>query len=212
MRRKYIILLLIAILISTLAIGCRSEGEDVDENIAASVSINSDSNYIGTFTELNLGSIFDFNLKLHKADRSIVTIWVEGYKDGNPMSEESIAELAYRFSPKDVEEGHMGLAIFNHNFNSQLLIYSANAKSLTNPKSIEGYSFNEYGIIAGDYAIGSEIVSLESGQEKLLAAYRQADYSLRTIDYDNEDSIEKMIEEDEIVLLFKIMVEVVDDN
>lgn len=209
MLRKYLILLLILIMILTITIGCSNE--DTEEEVAASISINNDSKYISTFTELNLGDMFDFNLRLPNANRSIVTIWVEGYKDGSSMGQEPLTELSYRFSPNDVEENPMGLGIFNHNFDSKLLIYASGGKVLSDPTDIEGYVLNESGVSTGDYAIGSEAITLESGEEKLLAAYRQAEYSLRTIDYENEDSINKMIEEDDVVLLLKIIVEVVDE-
>ena len=211
MQRKYFILLLITILVLAVATGCGAEGEDVDESVANSVSINTKSKYLDTFTELNLGEVLDFNLELNSSERNMVTIWVEGYRDGNPISQEPIGELSYRLSSEDDGLQAMGLGIFNHNFDSKLLIYSSGGKILLNPTTMEGYQLNKSGVSAGEYAIKGDSVALELGEEKLLAAYRQAEYSLKTVDYENEESISKMIAEDDFVLLLKIMIETIDE-
>ena len=46
-----------------------------------------------------------------------------------------------------------------------------------------------------------------SGEEKVLAVYRQVEKQLKFFDFQDPESINKMINEDKIVLLLKIKVE-----
>lgn len=61
-------------------VGCSSQNSN--NNKIAYISANPDSKYENTFKELHLGILFDFKLKLPKADKSWVDIWVEGYSNG----------------------------------------------------------------------------------------------------------------------------------
>lgn len=51
------------------------------------------------------------------------------------------------------------------------------------------------------HAIGDEEVELEIGEEKTLAVYRETDSnSIQSVDFQNEDTINQMIEQDDGIL------------
>ena len=94
-------------------IGCNSQDSNNDK--IAYISSNTDSEYEKTFNELNLGILFDFDLKLPKADKSWVDIWVEGYSNGEVIEPFPLTHLSYGLSPKELEEGKMGFGVINPN-------------------------------------------------------------------------------------------------
>jgi hypothetical protein len=75
-KRSYTMLLSAVIVIFIFSAGCSSKIRN-NKKIAY-ISLNTDSEYVNTFIELQLGTLFDFNLKLTDADKSWVNIWVEG--------------------------------------------------------------------------------------------------------------------------------------
>ena len=187
--------------------GCNDETKNSNKGKIAYVSTNVNSKYESTFIELNLGVLFDFNLKVPNADKSWVNIWVEGYSNGKAVEPFPLRQLSYGLSPKQVEEGHMGFGIINPNSDEpQLFLYSSGA-SMT-PRGIENNFLIKSGISSWDYAIGSKPVGLESGEEMVLAVFRQGKGALRAgYDYQELDSINKMINEDKTVLLLKMRVD-----
>ena len=201
MQKRFTIFSLLIITIFMIFItGCTNDKDKI-----AYISSNTNSEYEKTFKDLQLGIIYDFNLKLPYADKSWVNIWVEGYRDGKPMEPSILTELSYGFSPQQVEEGRMGFGIINSNNDIQLFLYSAGIHSL--PQSVDNNLFSQSAISSWDYAIGSKEIGLKSGEEKIIAVYRRAENSIRTYDYQDIDSLNKMIEEDTTVLLLKIKVE-----
>lgn len=189
-----------------LIISIACSNSETNEDIAY-IWANSNSEYEKTFTDLNLGILFDFNFKFPKADKSWVTIWVEGYREGNPMEQFPLTKLSYGISPNEVEEGSMGLGIINPGSAPQLFIYSGGGSISTIPESMDDYLLKNLAVSTWDYAIDDSKIALSSGEEKLLAVYRMAEKSIRTYDYQDMDSINEMISEDGAVLLLKIMVE-----
>ncbi len=99
-------------------VGCNSN------NKIAYISANTNSEYGNTFKELNLGLLWDFSLKLPKADKSWVTIWVEGYSNGEVVEPFPLKQLLYGLSPKQVEEGRIGFGIVNPNSDDPLFFYT----------------------------------------------------------------------------------------
>jgi len=183
--------LLIIVLPIFFNTGCSRE--NISSNKAAYVAVNVDSEYEKTFKDLNLGILFDFNLRVPNADKSWVNIWVEGYSNGKPIEPFPLTQLYYGLSPNKEEEGQMGFGIINHNSKDpQIFLYSSGAK--TNPESIGNNFFIESGVSSWDYAIGSEAIGLEYGEELVLAVYRQGKESLRTgYDYQDVKAINQMI-------------------
>lgn len=185
--------------------GCDKTINENNDKIAY-ISVNSESDHKKTFDELNLGIIYDFNLNLPRADKSWVEIWVEAYKDGELVEPAPLAELSYGMSPVQLQEGNVGMGIINPDSDEiQFLLYGSGGV-LRSPV-MEDNIFTGSGISSWDYAIGNTTVELDSGEEKLLAVYRQAENQLRTYDYQDSDSLDKMIKEDQTVLLLKIKVE-----
>jgi hypothetical protein len=185
-------------------VGCSRESSN--KNKIAYISSNTDSAYEKTFKELQLGILFDFDLKLTNADKSWVDIWVEGYHNGKAVEPFPLTQLSYGLSPAQVEEGHMGFAIINPNSSeAQFFLYSKGIK--TAPHNIDNNFLSKEGIRSWDYAIGDKAIGLESGEEMVLAVYRQGEESLRAgYNYQDTDSINNMINEDTTVILLKIKV------
>lgn len=206
--RYRVILILILTIIMAINVGCNSKSND---NKIAYISANVNSKYETTFKELSLGFLLDFNLKLPKADKSWVTIWVEGYSGGKPVEPFHLIELSYGISPKEVEEGSIGFGMIDsyneEKFNEEKLLFLYSPYVKARPHNIDDNFFIDFGASTWDYAIGNEKITLESGQELILGVYRQVEKSLRTYDYQNLDSINQMIDEDITVLLLKIKVE-----
>lgn len=101
----------------------------------------------------------------------------------------------------------MGFGIINSNSNDpQLFLYSKGTR--TRHYSIDNNFLNKSGVSGWDYTIGSDIIGIESGEKMVLAVYRQNEEFMRTAyEYQNLNSVNKMINEDQTVLLLKIKVE-----
>ncbi|GIP32767.1 hypothetical protein [Paenibacillus sp. J2TS4] len=193
------------LLMPLIMFGCSNEPQGAEK--IAYLSANDNSSYATTFSDLHLGNILDYHLKLTKADQSWVTIWVEGYIDGEKAEPFRLTELLYGLNPNDeLVEGSMGFGIIDRFKDVSFFLYSHGVS--TTSKAIDIILKREgVGISGWDYAIGKEKVSLESGETKVLGVYREAKDSMRTYDYQDEEAIHQMIKEDMTVLLLKIKVE-----
>jgi hypothetical protein len=105
-----------------------------------------------------------------------------------------------------VEEGNLGFGMINPNSeDTMIFLYGPGVKSI--PERMEE-EFNQDLVTAWDYAIGEDEVELQLGETKILAAYRgTTGNSMRVIDFQDEDSINYLIDHYETVLLMKIKVE-----
>ena len=160
---------------------------------------------MNTFEDLNLGILFDFDFTLPNADKSWVNLWVDRYIDGEKESQ-PLTQLSYGNSPNEVEEGHLGFGMINPNSEDTLVFLYGPAVS-THPSIIERESMTDVSS-SWDYAIGNEKVDLDIGETKILAAYRETESnSIRTIDLQDEDSVNEMIKQDNMVLLLKVKIE-----
>ncbi|MGD6801904.1 hypothetical protein [Rossellomorea aquimaris] len=196
MKKVYLSIIFLAGLIST---GCSA---NIDH---PTISKNTESAYEETFNDLALGMLFDFNFHLPEADKRWVTLWVESYSNGE-RDPQPLTQLSYGNNPVEVEKGNMGFGIINPDGeDSMVFLYGPDVKSA--PEKVER-DLNQGLLATWDYAIGEEEVELELGETKILAAYRKsAGNSMRTIDYQDEESVTSIIEEGETVLLLKIKVE-----
>lgn len=189
----------------TFSIGC-SIGNS-NKNEIAYVSQNADSEYYKVLNNLGMGSFFDFKLKFLDADKRRISIWVEGYINGKAVEPSHLVELSYGLDPGEVVNGQIGFGIIEYNDNRQIFLKTEMARTAfqdidnnllisSNPRSLE-------------YVIGSKPVGLESGEEVLLAVFRQQEGSLKPgfYDYTDLNSIKQMIRENSSVLLLKVKVE-----
>ena len=80
------------------------------------------------------------------------------------------------------------------------------------PHSIDNDIIFDDGISGWDYAMTSKKIGLESGEEKILAVYRQSRDGMRTYDFQDLDSINEMIKEDKTVILLKIKIEEIEED
>ncbi|GAM12252.1 hypothetical protein [Mesobacillus selenatarsenatis] len=200
MIKNYLIYISILILILILGSGCSNSNDK-----AATISVNSDSEYVNTFEDLNLGILFDFDFKLPSADTSWVTLWVDRYQNGTKETQ-PITQLSYGNSPNKVDEGSLGFGIINPNSDGPLVFLYGPGVS-TQPTIIEEAS-NTNRLSTWDYTIGEEEVELELGESKILAVYRETENnSLRTVDLQDEETVKEIIKQDDTVLVLKIKVE-----
>ncbi|UFJ39309.1 hypothetical protein LOK74_14655 [Brevibacillus humidisoli] len=207
MWKKAFSLVSLALLIISAA-GCQSE---YGTNPAvAYVSASPDSTYEKTFKELHLGTLFDYTLELPYADSSWVRIWVEGYREGKLVEQSPLAELSYGNSPNQSETGQMGWGIIKAAEDKEMFLLYAHGITMAPVQPADILSGE--GVSNWDYAIGDEKISLQSGETKLLAVYREAENQLHTYDLTKEEEIKQMIQEDKTVLLLKIKVEKRGDN
>jgi len=181
--------------------GC-SENENQKE---PTITLNSDSDYHKTFENLNLGYISDFDFYLPDADKRWVNIWVERYIDG-VKDPEPLTQLSYGNSPNSVEEGNLGFGMINPYDEDTLVFLYAPGVSIH--PSIIGKENRTDSMSSWENAIGEDKVTLNIGEPIILAAYRQTEKdSVSSIDFQNEDSINRIIKEEDIVMLLKIVIE-----
>lgn len=201
---RTILIMLFSLLI---LVGCSNEPIHEAEKNIAYISVTENSQYAATFQDLHLGVLYDFHLKLTEADKSWVTLWVEGYKNGEEANPIRLAELSYGMHPDATAEGPLGFGMINSASEEALFfLYSPGAS--TTPQSVE-HILNPDGVDAATwgYAIGDEETGLKSGETKVSGVYRLTGNMIKTYDYQNADNIRRMIEEDISVLLLKIKVE-----
>lgn len=185
-------------------VGCVRD-TDTDGDEIAYISVETNSKYQETFEELNLGLIFDYHLKLPRADESWVKLWVEAYSEGE-LIEPPLSVLEYGQSADQEEEGNIGVGIINADSEErQFFLYGPSVRLA--PHSIDQDIFLTEGISNYDYAIDNKQVALTSGEEKILAVYRQSAGNMNAYSYEDVDSIKKMIQEDAVVILLKIQVD-----
>lgn len=198
--KKHFIFIIILMFFLILSSGCTNSNDK-----AATISVNSDSEYVSTFEALNLGVIYDFDFKLPHANKRLVNLWVERYDDGNKASQPLVG-LSYGSGTKEVEEGHLGFGMIDANMEDTLVFLYAPGVSA---KSSEIEKESKAGIFSSwEYGIGNKEVELDLNETKILAAYRETESnSIRTIDLQDEEAVKRMIKQDDIVFLLKIKIE-----
>jgi len=190
-------------IVSTLLLLLLSGCANQKDTGLATISINTDSEYVTTFEELHLGILFDFDFKLNNADKNWVDLWVESYKDGK-LESKSLIALSYGLSPKKLEEGNIGLGIINADDKSLAFLYGPSVKAT--PQKIDK-SQSVASISGWEYAIGDETVKLELNETYLLGVYRESKgNSIRTYDLQDENEVKKMIDDDHLVYLLKLKI------
>lgn len=202
------------LVIMILLVGCSSsKNEDskkaeskTDNSTLAIVKQQPDSPYTTTFKDLNLGPLFNFDLQLPQADKTLVTIWVEGYSKGKKLSPSPLVKLSYGHSPKKEGEGSMGLGIIKaQNNKARLFLYAPGITTGLN--EIETSIINE-GISSWNYAMDDKEVKLNPGDERILGTYRETiSNQLSGYDPHDKEQLKEMIESDDTLLLLKMKVE-----
>lgn len=193
----------VVVVMLLLAAGCRAPEEEGDW--VAVIQARTESPYISTFKELNLGPIFDFHMKLPKADESWVDIWVEGFSGGKPLEPDPLISLSYGHSPRGVSEGPMGLAIVNGPENKKSMILYA--PGVTSSLLEIDHRFSDQTASAWGSALGEEELRLKPGEIKTLAFYTQTQSrNISTIDPENEQQMKSILESGDTLLLMKIKV------
>src|SRR5690606_28084809 len=198
--KNKIILSSILLIFFISSIGCSNSNEK-----KVTISKKSDSEYVNTFEELFLGLLFDFELKLPKADKRWINLWVERYIDGK-NDPEPLAHLSYGNSPKEYDEGKLGFGMINPSSEDSLLfLYGPNVR--THPTLIENEPKTDI-FTAWDYAIGDEEVEIKMGETKVLAIYLESNSNfMRSLNLSDEESIKNIIKEHNTVLLLKIKID-----
>ncbi|BFH68905.1 hypothetical protein J27TS7_22780 [Paenibacillus dendritiformis] len=199
---------------SMLFLSCRSAQPESGSVIIAEVKKEEDSAYTRTFEELSLGHLFNFDLTLPQADRSWVTLWVEGYRRGQPMltGQQPLAELSFGIFPGEREQGPLGFAMIEakegETKRSCLFLYAPGVR--TGNVTIDLPESRADTVMAAmrEYTLGDEPMRLRSGETRLLALYRLVESRvISTMDTTNEEEIGQAIKSDAAILLLKIKVE-----
>ncbi|MCI3921255.1 hypothetical protein MO973_13545 [Paenibacillus sp. TRM 82003] len=160
-------------------LGCGTTSGD-PESIAY-VSLREDSAYTRTFEDLPLGVLYDFHLKLTKADESWVRIWLEAYRNGKPADPFRLAELSYGMHPNGkVVEGPMGVGLLNPRREDAMVFVYSSAGAVPPHAAQLPMSPEELGGSTWGYAIGDEGIGIQDGETKLLGVYRQTGAYLQT--------------------------------
>lgn len=208
MIKKYVIFNSVLIFFFTCISGCTHSNDN--NNKIATISVNSDSEYVNTFEDLQLGTLFDFDLNIFNADERWIDLWVEKYIDGE-MESQPLVHLSYGNSVNEVDEGKVGFGIIKPNSeDAYAFLYGPGVKVGSAKMEQEPIDIS---MIAGQYAIGNEEVELQLGETKLLAAYRESERdSISTNDLQDEEVVNHMIEQDNMVLLLKIKIEETDED
>lgn len=187
-----------------------SSGCSISDDKTATISVNSKSDYVNTFEDLNLGILFDFDFTLPNADKSWVNLWVDRYNNGTKDTQ-PLTRLSYGNSPNKVDEGPMGFGMINPN-SEDTMVFLYGPDVWTQPKIIEK-EFTENSLSTWDYAIGKGKVTLKMGETKVLAVYRETENgSLHSVDLQDEENVKEIIEQDDTVLVLKIKIEEKDVN
>lgn len=199
-KKPFIVITLLLI----TGVGCVRD-TSIESNEIAYISVDTKSKHQKTFEELNLGIIFDYNLKLPRSDESWVKLWIEGYSEGEQIKPE-LSVLEYGQSLNQEEEGNIGVGIINPNNDERQVFLYGPSVSIT-PHTIDQDIFLTEGISSWDYAMDKKQVVLAPGEEKILAVYRQSAGNMNAYSYEDLKSIEKMIQEDAVVILLKIKID-----
>jgi len=178
----------------------------VDDNTAGYISIDENSSYQRTFDDLDIGEVFNYNFHWLKAKESWVSIWLEGYSNGQLIEPKSLGGMKYGLSPHKEENGKIGFGVINTNQEPLVFFYSNGTR--VHPSKIQENILTNKGISTWEYGIDEGEVAIKYNEEIILAMYRQNNNSIRSgYDYSDEEGIQAIIEGYETVLFLKIKIE-----
>lgn len=189
-----------------LLAGC-SMSASVDDEHLAYLSHEQEDEHEKMYHEMEIGILLNYHLRLPKADETWVNVWVEGYEDGKPMSPPRLTELSYGFAMDEIQEGNMGFGIIQPAEGEEL--FSLYAPGMTNaPKKVLNNPIDREMPYGWGYTMDEEI-TLDSGDTKVIGVYYQSGKKgeIRSVDVKSEEGIERMITDENVVLLLKIKVE-----
>lgn len=196
--KKFIFINIILIFLLVGA-SCHHSGDAV-----ATIKVNTNSKYVDTFEELNLGVLFDYHFNWLKADETWVNLWVERYEQGNPEPE-IVDQLIFGLSPNKTEKGNIGFGMIDPSNNTPSVFLYAPGVS-NKPTSIERFHQDD-GIMGWEDTIADDTLELQLGETYILAILRESPNNLKFYNYENDMEIEKMLNETRGVLLLKIKID-----
>ncbi|UTR10463.1 hypothetical protein MM300_21770 [Evansella sp. LMS18] len=204
MRQK--IKLVTFLLILIFAAGCNNPGEEEGDYLAY-ITASQDSEYENTIRDLNLGVLFDFNIELPYAEETMVTLWVQGYKNGEELEADELANIRFGNFPEEEVEGRLGFSLLNPD-NQTFFLYTPGGTAgphipENNPVITDENTFSTW-----EYAIGDERLDLSEGEARVLAAFRQTkgESTRSGYDYNSPGGLREAINDDDVVLLLMIEV------
>ncbi|WP_166242981.1 hypothetical protein [Paenibacillus turpanensis] len=202
MKQKGYILAIAAALLIIFGSGCSKSDET---GAIAILSKDEDSELVTSFTQMFVGELLHYHLTLPQANRSWMTIWAEVYQKGSKIDLESPVMLSYGLSTKEKVEGSMGIALFQGN--NDKMYFSLHAPGVRS--ALSEFHPNPYfpGIGHWENSIGEQPLQFEAGKEEIIGGFRGDQESLRTYSMQNPEHVANMIKEDDLVILFKMKVE-----
>ncbi|HLR75671.1 MAG TPA: hypothetical protein VK077_10375 [Virgibacillus sp.] len=185
-----------------MSVACSDKSTDTP-----TISVSEESTYENTFTDLNLGVLFDFNLHLPHADHRWIKLWVEKYENGKKDTE-PLTKISYGNFPDESIDHHLGFGIIDPNNDEGTLGFLYGSNMRTELIDIRGEFDQEYSNSLWDKALGEDDLQLRLNEPTILAAYRETDnHTIEMVDLQDETSVNRMIEQNNLVLLLKIMIE-----
>lgn len=199
--------IVIFLLIFIFAAGCNSPGEEDGDHLAY-INANEDSEYENTIRDLNLGVLFDFNIELPYANETMVSLWVQGYLNGEEMDADDLASIRFGNFPEEEAEERLGFGLLNPDHQTFFLYTPSGTAGPhfpeNNPVITTEDTFSTW-----EYAISEEPTGLSEGEATVLAAFRQTKgESMRSgYDYNSPGGLQEAINDYDVVLLLMIEVE-----
>ncbi|MBD8498603.1 hypothetical protein [Paenibacillus arenosi] len=207
-RIKLSVLLAMITLLSGMLSSCGLFNEHTaDKDEIAVIDVDKSHDHAATFKALWIGKVGTYSLKLHRADRSWVDIWVEGYKKGKKL-EQPLLALSYGRYPHETYDGKVGLVwIYGANNKDMIKLYSES--SSVGMVAIDQFigDKSEAGRTGWEYTLGEDGLSLKPGETALIGSFRMNKGSLRTgYDWNDPEAVQEMIQSNDTVMLLKIKV------
>lgn len=202
---KYNKMMLFLLILSTVFIyGC----EILSENDTVTyITPSKNSTYEKTFKALQLGEVFDYNYKLINANETSVKGWLELYEDG-ALVDDTIGGFSYTLAAnKSEEEGNLGFGVIK-SINDNFSVFFYTPAFTMAPMEIKYDLSHSENIYVWHQPDVDGTLAINKGEEVVLAVYREVSGS-EVIKYDYQDpsAIEKMINEDHKVMLFKFKID-----
>ncbi|MFG6115803.1 hypothetical protein ACGTN9_11470 [Halobacillus sp. MO56] len=192
------------IILLVLAAGCaKAESDEV------TIQKNPESDYQKTFQDLALGELNEYEIQFPKDADLEGEIFVEVYENG--VMQENTSSLSLDWEEKE-QEGTFGVGYVTSPMEEpSMLLFSQSGTLRT--QQLEETKWKELSIRGWQDAVNGDELTLKHGKEYILGAYKgTTGNETRMYDLTAEEELEEMLNEHELVLLFKIRIDENEQN
>lgn len=169
----------------------------------AIISVNQESDYTSTFSELDLGIVFDYLLTIDRPENQLIEMWVESYQNGE-LEKEPLVQLIMNIDSQPVKKERFGLGIIKEDQSSQAFLYGPGVKA----SSVKFEKVpSQHGVSSWGTTIGEKAENLQMNQTYLLGVYVEShSNSMHAYNYEDPEDIQTMIKENKRVYLLKVII------